>query len=190
MDLPGHVATGAFIGNALLYLDLKSRTRPPTLHELYKLGAASFLVGVLSHLGWDALPHYDWLFYVHLFEPLPYWWAIPQVVTTLPILFFIFHVNRDHRRLAAVSVLGGVYPDLEKLLYLDFHLPRWCTLFRQHSCALTGWMPWELQHKELLIGIEIGVVFVTLALIYVFSQKWRQVWIYHFTSQPPLAREI
>lgn len=171
MDLPAHVATGAVIGNLVWYLDDHFRTQTSTPRDEVKVWIASFLWGVLSHLFFDAIPHYDWLFKLGWLKPLPYWWMIPQVAATAPILWAIWHCNRDHRLLAVVSVTGGIWPDIEKLLYFDFNLPRTFVMFRQHSCALTPWTPWEMSHKGLLIGIEVGIIVTCLAGIYGFYRN-------------------
>lgn len=171
MDLPAHVATGALIGNIVWYLDHRFRTQSPTPHDKVKVGIASFLWSVLSHLFFDAIPHYDWLFKVEWLKPLPYWWMVPQIATTVPILRMIWYCHRDHRLLAVVSVIGGVWPDIEKLLYFDVGLPRALIIFRHHSCNLTPWTPWEMTHKGLLIGVEIGVIAGCLAGMYRFYRK-------------------
>ncbi len=162
MDLPVHIATGALIGNIALYADSKFRQQPPSTWHRVELGTACFLLGVLSHLFEDAVPHYDWLFYVRLFHPLPYWWLIPQAIGSLLVLLIVFHVARDHRIITIVAIIGGIYPDLEKLAYLDFHLPQSLVIFRKHSCYLSQWTPWELEHKTFLIVFE---VFLLIALL-------------------------
>ena len=175
MDLPLHVATGAFVGNALLYADQRFRKSPPSRKEQIKLGIAGFLLGVLSHLFWDTVPHYDWLFYVHIFKPLPFFWLIPQILTTIPVLIFVYHLHREHWLLMMVSVFGGVYPDIEKLAYFDLHIPRTLTLFRRHSCYLTQWTPWELAHKEFLIWFEVWMFFAILIGSYWIALRTKQL---------------
>ena len=167
MDLPVHVTAGALVGTTILYImDNKVRKRPFSQKQYIKVGLACFFWGILTHLFLDAVPHYDWLFYVKTFSPLPCWWLIPQFLTTIPVLIITFYVMRDHWGIAVVSVLGGVYPDIEKLMYLDFHLPRYLTVFRNHSCYLSQWTPLELEYKSFLIVFEVGLFFVLLGGIY------------------------
>jgi hypothetical protein len=108
------------------------------------------------------MPHYDWLFYVKIFSPLPFWWLLPQILVSFPALLITFYYARDSWIIAVVSVLGGIYPDIEKLAYVDFHLPQYFVLFRNHSCALSQWTPWELEHKTFLIVFEVCLFLVLL----------------------------
>ncbi len=171
MDLPLHLASGALIGSAVLYAGQHVSPHSSPVRHKVERAAAVFLLGVLSHLLWDAGPHYDWLFYVLVFKPLPYWWLLPQVVVTLPVLFFSLYVMREHKWLALVAMTGGIYPDIEKLFYLDFDLPRYLIIFRKHSCYLTGWRPWELAHKNFLVWFEVLTLFVFMAGIYWINHK-------------------
>lgn len=174
MDLPLHVATGAVIGNALLYHQVKRGKVHITRKEQITLALTAFLAGIVSHLFWDWLPHYDWLFYIEVFKPLPFHWLIPQAITTLPVMLWNVYLNRDAWPLAAIAMFGGIYPDVEKLLYFDFHLPRLLVIFRQHSCYLTPWRPWELAHKNLLVVFEVVTFLLLLGIMYGLARARRQ----------------
>ena len=175
MDLPVHVAAGALAGNVLLYIHAKFRPRLDWDAEMVKLGAAGLLYGVILHLLLDALPYYDWLFYIHIFKPLPYYWMFPQVLTTLPVLAAIFQLNRDARLVTSLSILGGVYPDIEKLAYIDWHLPKSLVLFPFHSCRLSG-SAWESSHKSFLILWEIGIfALIMLGLYWCAGQRMQML---------------
>jgi hypothetical protein len=76
-------------------------------------------------------------------------------------------------------MFGGIYPDVEKLLYFDFNLPRQLVIFRQHSCYLTGWRAWELAHKDVLVVFEIVVFLVLLGIIYGLARARRNHRIFH-----------
>ena len=165
MDLPLHVATGAVIGNALLYHEVTRGKLDLTRNHRVKVALAAFLTGVLSHLLWDWMPHYDWLFYVKIFKPLPFHWLIPQMLTTMPVLAGNLYLNRDAWPLASIAMFGSIYPDIEKLLFFDFDLPRRFIIFQQHSCYLTQWRPWELAHKNFLVWFEIVVFFVLIGIL-------------------------
>ena len=174
MDLPVHVAAGALTGNVILYIEAKyNRTRDDTRY-LSKLGLACFLWGVLGHLFIDALPHYDWLFKVEFFKPLPYYWMFPQFVTAVPVLILSLLLMKDYWLIAVIAILGGVYPDIEKLAYFSFDSlgltwPRALVLFPWHSLALSG-RPWEHAHKEFLIVTEIVVFFVIIGAMWWFTR--------------------
>ena len=173
MDLPVHVAAGAFAGNMLLYVHAKYRPRLDS--ETVKLGAAGLLYGVILHLLLDALPYYDWLFRVHIFKPLPYYWMFPQVLTTLPVIALAFQLNRDARDISGLAMLGGMYPDIEKLMYIDWHLPKSLVLFPFHSCRLSG-SAWEFSHKSFLILWEIGIfALIMLGLYWCAGQRMQML---------------
>jgi hypothetical protein len=182
MDLPLHVATGAVIGNALLYHEAKRLKRRFTDKEQVRLTLAVFLLSVASHLFWDAMPHYDWLFYVDVFKPLPQYWLIPQVLVTLLVIMLNLRLNRDAWLLTSVAMFGSIYPDVEKLLYFDFHLPRLFVIFRRHSCYLSPWSPWELAHKDFLVVFEIVVFLVFLGIMYGLARARRNRLFFHTLS--------
>jgi hypothetical protein len=176
MDLPVHAAVGALVGNTILYgVDNIFKRQTLSQKQHIEVGLACFFWGILSHLFLDAVPHYDWLFYVKTFSPLPFWWFIPQFLTTIPVLIITFYVMRDHWMIAMISVVGSVYPDIEKLIYFDLHLPQYLVVFRRHSCYLSQWTLWELEHKNLLITAEVGLVIVSLIGLYWLTRCRRQL---------------
>ncbi len=169
MDLPIHLATGALVGSAILYVEHTTPHTQDSAQHWAKVGVACFLLGVLSHLLLDAMPHYDWLFYITIFKPFPFWWHIPQAIGAAPVVLFAWYILRDHPVIAMISLLGGIYPDLEKLAYFDFYLPRELVIFKQHSCYLSQWTPWTLEHKTALIVFEVLLLPTLLMLAYWFS---------------------
>lgn len=176
MDLPIHLATGALVGNVILYIEQTALQTQKFSQQPIKVGTACFLMGVLSHLFWDAVPHYDWLFYIEIFKPLPFWWHIPQVIVALPVVLFMWYVMRDQPIIAIIAMLGGIFPDLEKLAYFDFHLPREFVIFRYHSCYLSQWRPWEREHKTFLIVFEVLLLPALLLLTsWIFCQRHKHV---------------
>ena len=175
MDFPVHVAAGALAGHAMLYVHAKQpgKTGAFTQADALKLGLAGCLFGVLTHLLLDALPYYDWLFRVKIFKPLPYWWMLPQILTTLPVIGAALRLSKDAQIVVGASILGGMYPDIEKLSYLDAHLPRSLVLFPYHSCQLSG-SPWEFSHARELIVMEICVFAMMMRMIYWLAAKRKQ----------------
>jgi hypothetical protein len=172
MDLPVHLAAGACIGSAVLYVEHKTH-HPVSPRRDIKIGLIVFVISVLSHLLLDAVPHYDWLFYVTIFKPLPYYWLLPQVIMALPVILLALTLTRDRPVIVVASLAGAVYPDVEKLAYLDFGLPKALVLFPHHSCSLSQWTPWELAHKDFLIILEMAVMTVCLVGVYRFTLKRR-----------------
>ena len=184
MDLPIHVAAGALVGNTILYIvDNTFKRQTLSQKQHIEVGLACFFWGILSHLFLDAVPHYDWLFYVKTFSPLPYGWIIPQFLATIPVLIITFYAMRDHWVIAMVSLLGGVYPDIEKLIYLDLHLPQYLVVFRKHSCDLSQWTALELEYKSFLVVFEVGLFFVLLGGLYWVARCRGQARYTGITSQ-------
>lgn len=167
MDFPVHVAAGALAGNVLLYVHARQAgsSGELTQADTLKLGTAGCLFGVLTHLLLDAMPYYDWLFRVEIFKPLPQWWLFPPILTTLPVIVIVLYLNSDARIVAELSMLGGMYPDIEKLAYFDAGLPRFLVLFPFHSCRLSK-SEWEFAHKHELIVMEICLFALIMGMIY------------------------
>jgi len=175
MDLPIHLASGTLIGSVVLYVEHAAPDKPNSTRQWGKAGAACFLLGVFSHLLLDAMPHYDWLFYITIFKPLPFWWHIPQAIMAMPVILFTWYVLRDHPVIAMISLLGGIYPDLEKLAYFDFHLPRELVIFKQHSCYLSQWTAWEREYKTALIVFEVLLLPALLMSAYWMTVRRRKL---------------
>ncbi len=170
MDFPVHVLAGSVIGNIILHHATKYPSHVMEKHRQIQAGAAGFLWGVLSHLFLDALPHYDWLFKLDIFRPLPFYWMYPQILTTLPVIVITFYLTRDYWQIAGAAMLGGMYPDIEKLLYFDFHLPRSFVLFPWHSCRLSQSL-WEDEHKLFLIFFEICLFAVMMTYLFWIARQ-------------------
>ena len=166
MDLPVHIAAGALIGNGMAYIATRSPRPAMTRQAWIKTGCAAFLLGVCAHLLLDSLPYFDWLFYIPLFKPLPSWWLYPPILTAIPVVAAALYWMWDVRELAAAAMIGGAYPDIEKLLFFDWGLPASLLLFKNHSRTLSG-SAWERAHRPLLIVFEI----VVFALIMV-GMRW------------------
>lgn len=177
MDFPVHVAAGAFAGTVLLYVHAREHEASGDLtltrSESFKLGAAGCFFGVLTHLLLDALPYYDWLFYIEMFKSLPYGWAIPTVLLTLPVIITAIYLNKDARLIVELSMFGGMYPDMEKLVYFDANLPRSCVLFPFHSCQLSG-STWELSHEYELIVMELCLFALIMRAIFWLASERRR----------------
>lgn len=168
MDLPVHIAGGAFTGNMILHCSRYSSEHLPD--RSFKMILVCFLSGVCSHLLLDALPYYDWIFEIPIFSELPGSWLWRQVAATVPVIVIIFWISRQHWFLSLVSMSGGLYPDLEKLLYFDFHLPKAFVVFPYHSCRLSD-SAWEKAHESHLIVFEISVFALLMMGIFLTSHS-------------------
>lgn len=143
MELPMHIAAAAYTGNLLWYAALKSRYLLPCKRiSGTVLVMAAFLTGGASHLLLDLVPHYAFLYKVWSLPSCPYLvrgiWALAKVaVVALPvgIILFRFTTTRFHWVVLFASIMGGIYPDVEKEAFLYLSLPRFLVLFPWHSLA-------------------------------------------------------
>jgi len=116
------------------------------------MGACAFGVGVVSHLLLDRLPHYAWVVYLDWFKPLPFHWLLGEATFGLALAIPAFIFAGRLWPYVALGMIGGIYPDVEKVLSVDFHVPDSLILFSWHSTYLsnrTAGLP-----KAVLIGFE------------------------------------
>lgn len=146
MNTPTHLAAGVVIVQAVL------ATRLPGAVAV----ATCLVAGALSHLALDAVPHYNWIVYLDWFQGVPFHWLIRQAVFSVPILALAVWLGRGHWWLTGLALVGCIYPDLEKVLYVDFHIPQWLVLFRGHSLSLSGYTGgWP---RPVLVGVELLIM--------------------------------
>lgn len=127
--------------------------------------AGALLAGILSHLLLDLLPHYAWVVHLDWFKPLPFHWLLREAALGLLIAAAALAIGRRSWPYVALGMLGGIYPDVEKVLSVDFDVPGWLILFEWHSASLssrTAGLP-----KPILIALE----FVLIATFLLFM--WR-----------------
>ncbi|MBD3307839.1 hypothetical protein GF339_15510 [candidate division KSB3 bacterium] len=163
MNVPVHLASGVLIGNVVLYTQNLSRPQSSRSRNTAKPTLAGFLLGIPLHILLDAFPHYNWLFSVEIFAPLPYYQIFPPLLASLPILLLAYHFAGDARLIMLSAVIGAMYPDVEKLAYLHQHLPRSLVLFRSHSCCHSHWTPWEQEYTAVVVGGEIVLLLLLIA---------------------------
>ena len=159
MDIPIHVATAAFVCNVTLYADSKIQKDYSSKEWGFLPGTICFLLSLFSHLLLDAVPHYDFIYKIFRLPMLPqflsYGWALFKVgVFTLPVIFIFLYLTRDHWLIALISIFGSVYPDIEKGIYLNLHIPKYLIIFQNHSCSYSP-ADWESEHKLFLIITEL-----------------------------------
>lgn len=96
------------------------------------------VAGALSHLALDAVPHYNWIVYLNWFQGIPFHWLIREALCALPVAVFGLWLGRDRIVMTGLALVGSMYPDFEKVAYVDFHIPRQLVIFRAHSLELSG----------------------------------------------------
>ena len=149
MNTPTHIACGACLALALVRASSKLGRKQRTV-AVIAVGALA--LGIVSHLLLDLLPHYAWIVYLDGFNPLPFHWLIREAVFGLAVAVPAFWFAGKAWPFVLVGILGGMYPDFEKVLSVDFGLPGAFVLFDWHSTYLshrTGGLP-----KPLLIATE------------------------------------
>lgn len=131
-----------------------------------------FGTGIASHLLLDLLPHYAWIVYLPGYEHLPFHWLIREGIVAgivaLPALYF----TRRMWPYAIAGMIGGLYPDIEKVAYGDLNLPRAFVAFPWHSTQLSsrdGGFP----HGALACA-EVLLLLLTLAAVWKLSATQEQ----------------
>ena len=85
------------------------------------------------------------------------------IIVALPLIYFA----RDHWGYTVLGMIGAMYPDIEKVAYIDFGMPGRLVLFRWHSMALSdrdGGLPSGrliLIECALIAGLIIGTLWLT-----------------------------
>lgn len=120
------------------------------------MAAGAFALGLLSHLLLDLLPHYAWIVHLDWFKPLPFFWLIQEAAFGLMVAVPAFLFAGRAWPYAAFGMLGGIYPDVEKVLFFGLHLPDRYILFGWHSEYLSSRTD-GLPHP-LLIGLECVLI--------------------------------
>lgn len=149
MNTPTHIACGACLATSLANA---CQRYPRTSVRVGLLAAGALLLGLLSHLLLDLLPHYAWVVHFEGFRSLPFHWLIREAVFGIAVAIPAFILSGKAWPYVALGMLGGIYPDVEKVLSVDFHIPDRFILFAWHSTCLssrTAGLP-----RSVLIGIE------------------------------------
>ena len=130
-------------------------------------------VGVASHLLLDLIPHRAWVAYLNWFKPLPFDWLIQEAVFGLAVAIPALMLAGRLWPYVTLGMFGGMYPDLEKVLSLEFHVPNRFILFEWHSTYLshrTAGLP-----KASLIAIECLLIAGFLLAMWRMRRKTREV---------------
>lgn len=183
MDIPIHVAAAAVACQAVLFVENKWERYGSSRHRDLISGAACFIVGVAAHLFLDALPHYG-LLYKYFSLPRSPWilhecWTVIKVsVLIAPIILLFLYLTPGRSRIALLAIFGGIFPDIEKVAYLTFDLPRALVLFPHHSCSFSP-IGWEIHHPR-LVTISEASLFIVLpaAMCWLAFQRTGQRFCY------------
>ena len=159
MNIPTHIAFGACLAQWVA-----SGGKCNTAGEKVFIGIGVVVIGMLSHLALDLLPHYAWIVYLDWFKKLPYHWLIRESLFGLVIVIFALYFADRAWPFVVLGITGAMYPDIEKILCVDFGLPESLVIFDWHSSALssrTGGLP-----KALLITAECMLVGIFLLMMW------------------------
>jgi hypothetical protein len=157
MNTPTHLAAGALVAQAAL----ATTTGISNRWAKQIVMPATFVGAVFAHLALDEIPHYNWIVYLTWFHSLPFHWLIREAVFALPVVLIALYCGRDRWVLTCFALLGSMYPDLEKVAFVDFHIPKSLVIFRAHSLQLSGHTAGLPQW--LLITLELSVLAVLIA---------------------------
>ena len=149
MNTPIHIAASA----CLVFALARAVHGPPTAPVgVGLLAMGSVALGLASHFLLDLLPHYAWVVYLDWFKPLPFHWLMREAAFGLAVAIPAFALAGRSWPYVALGMFGGIYPDIEKVLSVDFHVPDRFIFFDWHSTYLstrTAGLP-----KAVLIGAE------------------------------------
>jgi hypothetical protein len=134
---------------------------------LVALGAV--VVGVISHLLLDFLPHYAWIVYLDWFNSYPYRWLIREAACGAVVAIPILMISGRMRPYVLCGMFGGLYPDIEKVLSLTFQVPDSLILFDWHSTKLSA-RTWGLP-ISILITLECLMTLACLAIMWSLSRR-------------------
>ncbi|MEW6350431.1 MAG: hypothetical protein AB1646_15310, partial [Thermodesulfobacteriota bacterium] len=157
MNTPTHIACGACLALAVTHL---ANTREGSGPRPLLLGIGAVVIGVASHLLLDLMPHHAWIVFLDWFKPLPFHWLIREAVFGAAVAIPAMILAGKSWPYVGLGMLGALYPDVEKVLAVDFHLPEAYVLFPWHSAHLssrTGGLP-----ESVLIEFEC---FLTAAFL-------------------------
>lgn len=166
MNTPTHIACGACLAHVIASATTRRRNNAVTTSTV---AAAALLLGILSHLLLDLLPHYAWIVYLDWFKPLTYDWLIREALFGIAVAVPALLWAGKAWPFVALGMAGGIYPDVEKVLAFDLHVPRQFILFDWHSTYLssrTGGLP-----KPLLIIAECGLVAAFLFTMWTLKRQ-------------------
>ncbi|TFG50773.1 MAG: hypothetical protein E4H40_00585 [Candidatus Brocadiia bacterium] len=164
MNTLTHIVSGIWFAQVILH---RWRAVSVSTFRRVALGFVCFAGGIALHLLLDGLPHFAWIVYLPGFERLPYHWLIKEgllaVAVAVPCLIFA----RKNWPYAILGMFGSIYPDVEKVVAVDFHISARYIIFKGHSLQLSVY-DGGLSHGLLIVG-ELGLI----AVIIMWTYLWR-----------------
>ncbi len=134
-------------------------------------GLLSVLASVGAHLLLDIAPHYAWIYYLDKITSWEQDWMVRESIFSLMVVLPCLYWAAPYRGLLCLVMLAGIYPDIEKVLKLNYYLMADEVLFPVHSHMGSsndyGW--W----KPGLIAAELILVGVLMVLAYRWSPRGR-----------------
>jgi hypothetical protein len=169
MNTPTHVIAGVVVAQTVMIY----RDRHPGKWTGIGCGVVCWFLAAGSHLLLDAIPHYNWIVYMNWLRDLPFHWLIRNAVFAIPMVWIGWHTGRDHWVILGLGLFGGMYPDFEKVAYVDFHIPQQLVLFPGHSLELSGHTGgWP---RGVLVAIELALILGCVAATVVLYRRRRPV---------------
>jgi len=147
MNTPTHLACAAAVSLAFVQGAQPSLAAYGRVRRGFVLACGCVALGLVSHFVLDWLPHLAWVAWIDWFKPLPYAWLIPEALFGGLIAVPALWLAGKHRRYVAVGMLAGLYPDIEKVLCVDLHIPGSFILLKWHSTYISsrhGGLPWSV----------------------------------------------
>jgi len=169
MTISTHIIAATWICQVVCDIDRRLQTDLRLQgHDLVR-GILCFLGSLSSHFILDAVPHYTFINYVsHVFMTPGVFRSgvmlVEWAIFTIPVILLCVYLTRTQRIFLCLSLAGGIYPDIEKVAYLKWHLPHWAVLFPKHSCSYSA-NGWTSQYAFLLSSLEVGLCIVLLCTI-------------------------
>jgi hypothetical protein len=160
VNAPTHIACGALL--AQLLATSVSRRYALRRSVMWFVAFGCVGLGIACHLLLDLLPHYAWIVYLEWFNALPYHWLLREALFGLVVAVPALILAGRFWPFVMLGIAGGMYPDVEKVLAVDLHVPAALILFDWHSRYLstrTGGLP-----MPFLIAFECFLI-VTLLLM-------------------------
>ena len=169
MNTPTHIACGACVAVAVARFGRAEHASAP---RRIVLAACAVVLGLATHLLLDLLPHRAWIVDLGWFRPMPYHWLVREalfgVAVAIPAILIAGRLWPN----AVLGMFAGMYPDIEKVLFLDFHIPEWLVIFKWHSTELsnrTAGLPCAA-----LVTIEVVLIVVFLAAMWAVRRNGRR----------------
>jgi hypothetical protein len=166
MTAPTHIAAGALIASVVAARTRAWRSGSSARNIIVALAVA--VLAVAAHVLMDLMPHFNWVAHGSLFHDVRHGWYYREAVALIPAAALLLILGRRNLLLVSIGIVAGLYPDIEKLAYLAFHVPDALVFFDWHSRAVSshdaGLAHWSLSLFDMcLFGACVAGVWRTSA---------------------------